>query len=287
MSRALLTGSSGFLGRHLKAYLEAQGIQVAGMSPSAAANTEYRIESVHDTCGMQRAVSDFGPDFVFHLAGIRQSDCPRNLFDVNAVYAACLLEALSDHKPTSVVLIGSAAEYGVVEPSSCPLSEEYCGQPVTGYGISKLAQTHLGLAASQRMPVVVVRPFNILGPNMPEHTVVGAVINQIRAAQGQQTAVVSIGDTRPTRDFVGIEDVVGSLLDLAREPNAWGQIVNLCSGAETSIQELVEGIVKLSERNVVIKEDRTRFRSVDMLRNFGENQRLRDLTGRKPSQDIR
>ena len=148
--RALLTGSGGFCGQHLVRYLMAEGVEVYSMSVQGR-DSQYasRIESTTDIQSMRHALIRSQPDFVFHLAGTATASNSVEYYRVNTLYAVSLLEALEGAglAKVPVLLVGTAAEVGLVDASDLPINECHPPpKPVSHYGASKLAQTQAGLA---------------------------------------------------------------------------------------------------------------------------------------------
>ena len=289
--RALLTGAGGFCGRHLAHYLRDKDVEVYSMSVNAKrCDTEIRIESTTDVQGMCHALSEVSPDFVFHLAGTMHTESSVGLYKTNTLYAVSLLEAMGRLDLTSVpvLMVGTAAELGFVEASDLPLGENHLPMPVSHYGASKLAQTQVGLTAARMgWPVVVARPFNIIGPGVSKQLVAGRIIDQIFRVPAQSGRVhVALGNIDSTRDFIDVEDVVASYWDLIQTSDAYGKVVNICTGQETSVRELIEHISRLTGLQLVVDEIESQKRINDIPRHVGSNRLLQELTGRQPVLDL-
>jgi len=279
--RALLTGSTGFCGRQLAHYLTTQSLDVVTMSPGAGAEDHYQIESVHDSAGMTAAIRESRPDFIFHLAGIAWSDDPSLLYRVNVEYAAELLKAVDQAgaKGVPILLVGTAAEYGLVGIEDLPVREDHPPRPYNHYGISKLAQTLVGLAGSATgHKVVVARPGNILGPRMPRHLLLGRIIEELdRISRGLQAPRIEVGNLDVTRDFIDIESVTRIYWSLIRNPKAYGEVINVCSGEATPVRTLVEGAIRLSGIDVELVHQPALMRAHDPAVYFGSTDKLREF----------
>ncbi len=289
--RALITGAGGFCGGHLTAYLADQGVEThtlgTGASPRAA---HHQVRDVTDLRELTAAVRSAAPDYVFHLAGVTRSDDPTRFFTINAAYAAGLLHALeaAGHGDCPVLLVGTSAEYGIVSPTEVPIVEEQPPRPHDHYSISKLAQSLLGLAAAKHgRPIVVVRPFNIIGPRMPDHLVVGTLARQLaRIVLREAPPVVSVGRLDSSRDFVDVADVVRVYWDLVRTPAAYGRIVNVCSGRGTRIATVLETLAAQAGVAIDVRVDPARLRPLDVPVHYGSVERLSSLLGYAPSQAL-
>ena len=279
---ALVTGANGFLGQHVVRRLIDLGIVVATMGRANAASPgvsrHIPIADVGDAGAVQHAIRQIEPAMVFHMAGTAGQNDHQEVFRVNTVYAANLLDGAAKLRhPPAVLLIGSAAEYGLVPEAALPLPETTPCQPAAGYGISKLAQTHYGLAAaSAGLPVVIARLFNVLGAGMPTHLALGSFAAQIHA-MSPQGGVLETGPLDRERDFVEAAPMAQILIDLITNPAAQGTIVNICSGQPTSLRRYVEALIVASGKEISLKSTARPHARGDMLRHWGANDRLRGL----------
>jgi GDP-4-dehydro-6-deoxy-D-mannose reductase len=231
-------------------------------------------------------VKEARADRIFHCAGITNAPDVETLYRVNTVFAANLLMAAGRIKPRPrVMLAGSAAEYGP-NTVDAPIPETHPCRPTTGYGISKLAQTLHGLAASEAgTPVVVARLFNVLGPGMPEHLALGNFARQIARMKGAG-GVLRTGDLESIRDFVCVEDVARALPRLIESPQATGRVVNLCSGIPMRLRSLTESLVKASGAAIQIEMDPNRRRSSQPSSIVGDPTLSRELGIDLPAPDF-
>src|SRR5262249_52392082 len=112
------------------------------------------------------------PDWIFQCAGATHTHDPNELYRLHVEGTLRLLGVVRRYVPAApVVLIGSAAEYGPVPPKALPVREDYPAFPPSFFGASKLAQTQAAAAAAAewQLGILVVRPFNVLGPGLPGH----------------------------------------------------------------------------------------------------------------------
>jgi GDP-4-dehydro-6-deoxy-D-mannose reductase len=279
MTRVLITGVNGFCGRHLANYLlTTQGVEVHGISRVSSSPREYRLPEPVSVSTLCPIILLARPDYVFHLAGVTAVDEPATFYHVNTAYAASLLRALekSGYRDCPVLLVGSAAEYGKVDNKQLPITESYTPRPYNHYGISKLAQTQLGLAeARSTRPVIIVRPFNVIGPYMPAHLVVQSFALQIADVlwRGRSSAV-RVGNLQSARDFVDVADVVEVYWRLIQAPAAYGEIFNVCSGIPVKISDLLTKMIELVNAHIEIEVDPSRFKPVDIPVHYGSPEKL-------------
>lgn len=288
--RALVTGASGFCGRHLIPYLESQGVEIHTLGTKPACDKHYTLTDTSDTSAITAAIKTIKPNYVFHLAGVATSEDPPLFYRVNTVYAATLLHALevSGYQDCPVLLVGTSAEYGGVSSQQLPIHEETPPCPYSHYGISKLSQTLMGQALSrQGRSLVMVRPFNIIGCGMPEYLSIQSFVRQItQIGKGQQPPVIKVGNLSSSRDFIDVQEVVKIYWKLIRTPSAYGEIINVCSGQDTVIGDLLHKLVKQSNIDAEIKIDPARFKPVDIPVHYGSIEKLQHFLGYSPKNNL-
>ena len=289
--KALLTGAGGFCGRHLKHFLERKNVEVHIITNKLIKKPRYYyVSDVTDAEKLTNVINLVRPDYLFHLAGISHSSDPAIFYRVNVEYAVGLLQALRrvGLKKCSVLFIGTSAEYGLVSLEQLPIREDLRPQPYNHYGISKLAQTFVGLAASKEgYPVVIARPFNIIGPGMPTHLVVQNFALQIaKIIKGMIPPVIKVGNLKSSRDFIAIDDVVKIYWRLIQSRSAYGKVVNVCTGKHTIIGDLLAKFIKLSDIKIEVKIEASLVKKIDVPIHYGSVKRLKQILGIVPWSSI-
>lgn len=286
INTALITGVAGFCAKHLANRLAADGFRVAGTDlgedlPSGVPLDEYFSADICDTEQMDQILSRVQPNEVFHLAGLMRGDA-LDVYRVNLMGGVQLLESLRRCVPEArVLLVGSAAEYGVVPASQMPITEGQACSPRGVYGLSKYALTLAGLDYARQfgMNVNVARPFNIIGPGIPSSLVVGAVLHRVKAAlSGHGEPVVQVGNLSPRRDFIAVEDVVDGFVRVVRS-KPQGEVFNLCSGQPHSIQDVVTQLLAFAPRPIRLQSDDALARPSDVDTVFGDSSKAREYAG--------
>ena len=204
--KTLVTGAGGFCGSHLTARLRSRGHQVRTLGLGPAGPEHFHLDSPLDQTGILCALREYQPDLLFHLSGTFAARNLDTLAAVNAGFSKTIFRSLRelDQRRCRVLVFGSAAEYGPVPQERLPIREDEPCAPVNDYGKTKLRQTELALTASaEGFPVVVLRPFNMLGPGLSASLALGRFVRQIAdIVQGRQAPVVHTGCLSGTRDFI-------------------------------------------------------------------------------------
>jgi len=286
--RILVTGASGFLGKHL--------VQTLGESfPSAVLfGIDKRSDSgpcecypvdLADPVGVRPVVREIRPDWVFHLAGNVPSGDWRELFRSNVETTIHLMESLLDcDKAPKVVVPASAAELGRFEPADLPLGEDRAPFPVTPYGVSKACQTAVARYHSVRgLEVVIGRVFNVVGEGIPESLSIGSFAAQLRRVRkGDAPPRILVGNLEAKRDFIDVRDVASALIHLARRGRN-GEIYNICSGRSHSIRDVLATMIRCSGLSVDIVSDPGRVKPSDIPDSYGDNGKIFRDTGWRPA----
>jgi GDP-4-dehydro-6-deoxy-D-mannose reductase len=278
--RALITGGKGFVGHWLAAHLKDAGDEVAVID----------IETdVSDGAAVQQAVADASPEAIYHLAAMTHVgeswEHPSEVLRVNVLGTAEILAAARTLPSSPRVLVVSSAEvYGVVSPQQLPLREDTPTAPATPYAASKLAAEAVALQAwrGYKQPVIVVRPFNHIGPGQSPNFAVPALAKRIVEARKSGARSLRIGTLTTRRDFTDVRDVVVAYR-LLIERGTPGTIYNLCSGHDVAIAEVAEQLLALAHAELDLVTDPELVRPVDVPVLRGDAGRLRHATGWNPS----
>jgi GDP-4-dehydro-6-deoxy-D-mannose reductase len=277
--RALVTGGKGFVGHWLVSHLESHGDEVAVID----------IETdVADGAAVGRVMADVEPDAVYHLAAMTHVgdswEHPSEVLKVNVLGTAEVLAAARANAAEARILVVSAAEiYGTVTPGQLPLNEDSPAAPASPYAASKLAAEVVALQAwrGYRQPVIVVRPFNHIGPGQSPNFFVPALAQRIVAAQRAGASSLRVGTLTTRRDFTDVRDVVAAYRLLVTG-GAPGTIYNVCSGRDVSMAEVAEQLLVLAGADVVLETDPKLVRPVDVPVLRGDAGRVRETTGWEP-----
>lgn len=273
--RLLLTGATGFVGRHIVSAASNWTVTRLTRAPVCSAADELALGPGPWTrADFSRALEVGRPDVVIHCAGAIQSSDARACFDTNTALAAELLgAAVAASRPPRVMLIGSAAEYGNVPTTAQPTAETHPCAPLTDYAIAKHAQSLLGFAAAKTgLPVLVARLFNAVGVGMPANLALPSFARQIVGPE--QHPILRVGDLAAARDFVDVEEAARLLLSLAEFPHWPWPVINICSGQAYCVGDLLNGLIAASGVSVRILAEPTLMRPGDMPVLVGSTRRL-------------
>ena len=254
--RAAVTGGAGFIGSHLVRGLLARGHEVSVIDDFSSGSRERlapfvgRVDvvegSVLDRDALDAAIA--GCEAVFHHAAIasvaRSLADPRGTDEVNVGGTIEVMLAAQRHRVGRVVFAGSSAVYG--NPAQLPCRETQRADPLSPYGVTKLAGEHYvhALGALHGVRTSVLRYFNVYGPGQDPASEYAAVIPRFIAAvtAGQRPTVNGSGEI--SRDFVFIDDVVEANVRAAAPSAPTGLTCNVASGAATTLLELLSAIAR-------------------------------------------
>jgi GDP-4-dehydro-6-deoxy-D-mannose reductase len=298
MKRVLVTGAHSFTARHLLALLAAgtdpaatpgpppregpappragpAGSREVVTSDVAAAGPpglEYVRADLSDRAQAHELARAARPDLVFHLAGATSVEADL-CYAINLDGTRHLLEACAGlPAPPIVLVVSSAAVYGLTRPEESPVREETPLRPVTAYGASKAAAEVHALSLHRRgaLRVVVVRPFNLVGPGLREGFAPSDFVRQALAIRAGAPPEVRVGDLDPRRDFLDVRDAARAYLQLAGTAAAWGGVFNVASGRPVAIRDLLERVLRIAGVEARVVHDPARAGRVEVAEQVGD-----------------
>lgn len=278
----LISGVSGFLGRHLSQELSRRLWKVVGIDQQTNdLLMEFHQIDVHDRSTLYQILIQTRPDVIFHLAGVLKSERPEQFYTAHVLGTVSLFEVLvkTGLRPL-VVIASSSAVYGAGRGAR-PITENFQPRPVTHYAVSKLAQELVAMRCHRAfgLPVICVRMFNLLGPGLSPLMACSDFARQIASAEHRgQPALLSTGNLTARRDFVDVRDAVRAYALLAEKGRA-GQVYNVASGKAISIQECLDALRARARVPVESAPDPSRLQQNDVPVQVGSAERLRRQTG--------
>jgi len=297
--RVLITGITGFVGSHLAEWALAEGAEVVG-SVRWRSSLEHidhlrdRLTLVssdlRDLSSVRTLLEQARADYIVHLAA--QSfvgaswETPTETLLTNAVSQTNLFEAIRQlGSRARFLVIGSSEEYGLVYPEELPIRETNPLRPLSPYAVSKVTQDLMGFQywKSYGLDIVRARAFNHSGPRRGAAFATSSFAKQIAEAEaGLREPVVHVGDLKPTRDFSDVRDIVRGYWALL-ERGTPGEVYNLCSGVDWSIERMLSFLVEHSKlERVEIRQDAARFRPSDVPVLRGSAEKIQQAVGWRP-----
>jgi UDP-glucose 4-epimerase len=270
--RVLVTGGAGFVGGAVVRRLVEQGGRVTvlddlftGRAETLPTTVQFVEGSVTDAQLVRELVAD--ASVVFHMAArniIASTKNPRDDYETNIGGTLNVLLAARDSRPDRVVYTSSASVYG--NPRSIPINEDDPLVLLSPYAVSKLGGENYCNAfyESYGLSVAVVRYSNVFGPGQrPDNPYCGVVSKFFASAMAGDSLQVH-GDGEQTRDYTYVDDAVAATLLAAIHPRAEGEVFNVGTGIETSVNALAVAIASAVGREVEIRHvDR---RDIDNIR---------------------
>lgn len=275
--RALITGIKGFTGRYVAAELATHGWEVWGLGQHAEpGDRHYRQADLSDRDGLRRVIDELRPQAVVHLAAVAfvAHDDPDAFYRVNLLGTRNLLEALaaSDATPQCVLLASSANVYG--NAAGGVLAETTPPNPANDYAVSKLAMEHMARLYSDRLPIVITRPFNYTGVGQSNDFLLPKIVEHFR----QQAPVIRLGNLDVSRDFSDVRTVAEAYRRLLGACPS-GETVNICSGRSTSLDEVLRMAESITGHGIEVKVDPAFVRANEVKTLCGDASKLNRLIG--------
>jgi len=292
--RVLITGATGFAGRHLCSHCLVLGHEVHALVRPGREGAVLEGVSAHpaelgDPASVAAALRAAQPERLFHLAGAasvgRSFGEPLATWQVNLGGALAVLEALRTGAPEVPALVVTSGEvYGAVSLDALPVGADTPLNPVSPYGASKAA-ADLATAqyrAAYGLPAFRVRAFNHIGPGQDPRFVLPNVARQIaRAERAGAPAEVTVGNIDTRRDFMDVRDMVRAqwLLLERGDPDA---VYLACTGRSVAVRSLIEGLAERARVPVTFRSDARLRREGEQPDLYGSPERLRAETGWEP-----
>ena len=298
MTKSIVTGAAGFVGSHLADRLLAMGHEVVGIDSFTDSYARHLKErNLSNAKGHERFQLIDGDlldldldallvsaDHVFHLAG--QAGVRPSWGSQFAVYlrnniAATqrLLEAAKRAELRTFVFASSSSIYG--NAKRLPVTEETLPQPVSPYGVTKLAAEHLCSLYHRvyRVPTVSLRYFTAYGPRQRPEMAIQRFLSA--SMNGEQVTV--FGDGTQTRDFTFVDDVVEANVRALEAP-ADERIFNVCGGSRISVNDLIELVGEATGKPLAIQYEPAA--KGDALHTLGDNSLAQQHLGFSPKTSL-
>ena len=296
MGKYLVTGGAGFIGSHIVEGLLERGDEVRVLDNFSTGKEEnlkdFRGEidlikgDLREQADLLKAIQDI--EYIFHQAAfvsvpLSMKD-PEECFEVNVNGTIKLLSAAKESGVKRVVLASSAAVYG--DNPAVPLAEGAQLDPLSPYAASKrVGEIYTKIYSDLlNLDVVALRYFNVYGPRQNPQSDYAAVIPIFikKILAGEKPVIY--GDGGQSRDFIYIDDVVRANLLAAESIPAAGRVVNICSGTEINLLQLVENLSIIFNREVQPSFEKER--PGDIYRSSGDSALAREILEFLPRMDL-
>lgn len=283
MLKALITGINGFTGHYVAIELQQAGYQVFGVSHKPL-NTQQLsgVEFVYDsdlcdTVRLVQVLEKVQPDVVVHLAAISfvaHADIDE-IYRINLLGTRHLLEALlKAGKSTKAVLLASSANvYG--NSTAGVLDETTPLVPANDYAVSKVAMEYMARLYSDRLPLIITRPFNYTGVGQAESFLLPKIVSHIQ----RHATFIELGNLDVARDFSDVRTVVQYYRRLLETPAAIGGTFNVCSGQAYTLQEILNKVREISGQNFEVRVNPAFVRENEIKILLGHRAKLESTVG--------
>jgi len=303
MTRFLITGGGGFVGQWLARALVDRGddVLLAGLGsldhgPRILSNDERKrvrwiSADMRDVDDVDRMVEQSRADRIIHLAGVAfpplaEKD-PTAAYDINALAVVRLLAAVEKRLAAGVadptiLVVGSATQYGTHAPIEMPLTEDAEQRPATVYAASKSAQETFALARfrSTGTKVVCTRSFNHSGIGHGKEYLLPTLVEKVRKVRHEARPRIAIGND-VVRDYLHVSDVAEAYIALSERGRA-GETYNVASGTGVSVRDLATDVLLRAGLAPDISSDPSLIRATDIPVLVGSPAKLERDTGWTP-----
>ena len=295
--KILITGADGFIGSHLTEELVRQGYNVRAFvlynsfnslgwldhcSEDVKGEFEVFAGDIRDPNGIRTAMK--GCEAVIHLAALiaipYSYHSPDTYVDTNIKGTLNIVQAARDLNVSKVVHTSTSEVYGTAQ--FVPITEDHPLQGQSPYSASKIGADQIAMSfyTSFDTPVAILRPFNTYGPRQSARAVIPTIITQIANEKKQ----IKLGALSPTRDFSYVSDTVASFIAALKSEKSVGEVINIGSNFEISIEDTAHAIAKVmgTKIEITLDEQRLRPEKSEVERLWASNEKAAELLSWHP-----
>ncbi|MCH2232349.1 MAG: NAD-dependent 4,6-dehydratase LegB [Crocinitomicaceae bacterium] len=293
--RVLVTGADGFIGSHLTEKLVAKGCSVRALSQYNSFNYWGWLEDIPNLENIEVVSGDIRDphyckeitkniDVVFHLAALIAIPysyiAPTSYVSTNVNGTLNICQAAMENGCEKIIHTSTSEVYGTAQ--YVPINEKHPIQPQSPYSASKIGADNMAMSFynSFELPLVIARPFNTYGPRQSARAVIPTIMTQIASGVKE----IQVGDLSPTRDFNFVLDSCDGFIAIAEADNTIGEVINIGSNYEISINDTFNMIkeVMSSDVSFVVDPKRIRPANSEVQRLWCDNSKINELTGFVP-----
>ena len=297
MARVLVTGAEGFIGSHLVEELVSRDHDVTAMVQYNSFNSNGWLDFLPDftkervairpgdirDAGLVREIVD-GHDRVVHLAALiaipYSYAAPASYIETNVLGTLNVLEASRAVGVERVVHTSTSEVYGTAQ--YVPIDERHPLAGQSPYAASKIGADQLAHSfwSSFGLPLVTVRPFNAYGPRQSQRAFIPSVIVQLVG----NVSEIRLGSLEPTRDLTFVADTANGFADVLESDAGVGEVFNMGSGFEVSMQRVFDVLCDISGQNpsLTVDTERVRPAASEVERLWSESSKIAEVFGWEP-----
>jgi len=299
--KIVVTGAAGFIGSHLTEKLLRENARVTALIRYTSDNRRGWLEHIPVNLinKLNTVFGDIrdpdicaeivkGNDYIFHLAAqiaIPYSYiAPRDFLNVNTMGTANLLQTAKQIGIKKFLHISTSEVYGELEYA--PIDENHPQTAHSPYAASKIGADRIAESFYHTfdLPVTIIRPFNCYGPRQSSRAVIPTII-----LQALKRKSVKLGNIYPHRDMNYVDDIVNGMIKACFSQQTTGMTLNLATGVDYSIKQMVEIVGDLMGKKLAIKSDQKRKRPKDseVDRLIGDNTLAKQYLEYNPGNDLK
>ncbi len=293
--KIFITGSEGFFGSHLTEFLVNKGYYVTALIQynsfhnygwleelkNSKKKTNFLFGDIRDSSFIFDATKNH--DVIINLAALisipYSYTSVKSYLDTNVIGIYNILEATKKNKIKQLIHTSTSEVYGTAMYS--PIDEKHPLQPQSPYSASKIAADNLALSYfySYNLPITILRPFNMFGPRQSTRAIIPTIITQVLKRK-----TIELGNLNVSRDFNFAADIAEGYEKSIMNKKTLGQVINLGSGLEIKIKELINIIKNISKKNFKIKtkSNRIRPKKSEVFRLIASNKKAAKILNWKP-----
>lgn len=294
MKKILITGGTGFIGSHLAEFFVKKNFNVTVFdryNPNNnwgnLENSKYKndikviLGDIRDYDSVKKSLKNI--DTIFHLAaliGIPYSYIsPLAYIKTNVEGTYNVLEAAKEKNIDQIIVTSTSETYGSAK--TVPMNENHPLKAQSPYAASKISADQIALSYfnSFNQNIKIVRPFNTYGPRQSDRAVIPTIISQLLSKNKD----LNLGNIKPTRDYTFVEDLCEAFFEISINKNLFGQVINVGSNEEISIENIAKLIMQKIKikKKIIISPERKRILSSEVSRLICDNSRLIKYTNWK------
>lgn len=279
--KILITGASGFTGRHFIFLANTLGYDCVALCHTKQESVEgcsaTFIADITNKKQLKEQLAIIQPDYVVHLAAI--SFVPHgdvaDIYQANLIGTTNLIDCLIElHLPLKKVLIASSGNvYG--NNVDLPINETMLPTPINDYGVSKYSMELAVKLRFDKLPIIMIRPFNYTGDGQAEHFLIPKIISSFKS----KDKYIELGNLDVSRDFSDVRDVANAYIKLL-ESDARSDIYNVCTGKSISLLSIISILNELAGYTIAVKVNPDFVRENEIKELYGDNKKLTQIIGK-------